>query len=618
MSVIMLYQCTHAKNIVELEVTNSNSALMFSEKWLCTPTLYIGLILPTETTFRLNAIVSLVKRMVKNYKDRTYFLATNNITRYKSMKSLQNDLLWLPFEFKHYHLDCQVLNNTKHKKHFLLFTGRERNVNDYFQCCEIHFNSEIVVYYRHNQTKFLSGVRFEEIYKIKPQQRKLNKNILGEDSQHFSGINIHGLKTFIWKRRSNLHGVNFNAIAELSKPVVVNFTTSKMANQSNVVTPLGYFPDIMGHLISTLNFSIATILTPKRYSWTYLVKMVGKGNYDIGYQGFVQTTLRTELVDFSYGITPTSFKLFYVKQATNFRFDVFLRSFHGGTWNILALCVITLISGYIIIVSMVVGRRSELSILRKLISNFKTATNFVLRLFIAKRINTEPTWISSRLAFWVLVFSGFFILSLYRAILVAFVAVEIDTPPVKSLNDLMTSNYRLAVRKYTLSEDIFLNAIPGTTEYEIQNSNKIIRFSEAVDMYVDKMVNNINGASSTMLWYTDSVVQFSEHYPCSLLPIETRHQGNKQILGMIFKKNWQYTHLFNYYLLVMKEKGLMDKLFQPYLTTTKKSCPDDQLIRHLISKPKPVGINTTVSGYLIIFVGIICALFVLFLEVLYS
>ena len=267
---------------------------------------------------------------------------------------------------------------------------------------------------------------------------------------------------------------------------------------------------------------------------------------------------------------------------------------------------------------MVVGRRSELSFLRELVSNFKTATNFVLRLFIAKRINTEPTWLSSKLAFCALVLSGFFILSLYRAILVAFVALEIDTPPVKSLNDLMTSNYHIAVKKNTLSEDIFLNAKPGTTEYEIQNSNKIIRFSEAVDMYVDKMVNNTNGASSTMLWYIDSVVQFSDHYPCSVLHIGNRNQGNKQILGIIFKKNWQYTNLFNYYLLLMKEKGLMDKLYQPYLTTTKKSCPDDQLIRHIISKPRPVGINTTVSGYLLVFVGIICALFALILEVLHS
>jgi hypothetical protein len=205
---------------------------------------------------------------------------------------------------------------------------------------------------------------------------------------------------------------------------------------------------------------------------------------------------------------------------------------------------------------------------------------------------------------------------LYRAILVAFVAVEIDAPPVKSLNDLMASNYLLAVRKYTISDDIFANAKPGTTEYEIQNSNKISRFYGDVNTYVDKMISNTNGASRTLLFYIDCVVLFSEHYPCSLLEIRNNYQGNKQSAGMIFKKNWPYTNLFNYYLLIMKENGLMDKLYQPYLTTTKKSCPDQQRIRQFINKPKPIGVNTTISGYLIVFVGVIFALIVLLLELL--
>jgi hypothetical protein len=251
------------------------------------------------------------------------------------------------------------------------------------------------------------------------------------------------------------------------------------------------------------------------------------------------------------------------------------------------------------------------------IFNFKTATNFVLRLLIGKRISTEPTWLSSKLAFCVLVLSGFFILSRYRSILVAFVAVEIDHPPVESFNELIKSNYLVAVKKDTVAGDVFLKAKPGTMEYDIQNSNIISWFSEDISVHLDKMVKNTNGSSPTMIFYNEDVIQFSEHYPCSLLQIRKPFQGFKQSTGMIFKKHWQYTKLFNYYMLMMKETGLLDKLFQPYLTTTKKSCPDQQLIRHVTNKPRPVGINTIVSSYLIVFVGLICALFVLFLENLY-
>ena len=262
------------------------------------------------------------------------------------------------------------------------------------------------------------------------------------------------------------------------------------------------------------------------------------------------------------------------------------------------------------------GRRSELSFLREVISNLKTATNFVLRMLIAKRINTEPTWLSSKVAFCVVVLSGFFILSLYRAILVAFVAVEIDTPPVKSLNEVMNSSYILAVRNNTVYDGVFINAKPGTVEYEIQTSNKISRFRGNVDIYVDKMINNTNGAADTILFYGDSEVRFSEHYPCSLLHVRKKYEANKQSLGMIFQKNWQYTKLFNYYMLIMKENGLMNKLLEPYLTTTNKDCPEQQRIRHFIEKPKPVGVNTTVSIYLIVFVGFICALVLLLFEML--
>ena len=68
----------------------------------------------------------------------------------------------------------------------------------------------------------------------------------------------------------------------------------------------------------------------------------------------------------------------------------------------------------------------------------------------------------------------------------------------------------------------------------------------------------------------------------------------------------------------MKERGVIDKIYHPYLMTTRKSCPDQELIRRLVNKPKPIGTNTTVSSYLIVFIGIICALIVLVFEIMYS
>jgi len=49
-----------------------------------------------------------------------------------------------------------------------------------------------------------------------------------------------------------------------------------------------------------------------------------------------------------------------------------------------------------------------------------------------------------------------------------------------------------------------------------------------------------------------------ESYPCEVtsLPIDLRPRGN----GLIFRKNWPYTQLFNYHLLKMHEEGIVNQL----------------------------------------------------------
>ena len=86
---------------------------------------------------------------------------------------------------------------------------------------------------------------------------------------------------------------------------------------------------------------------------------------------------------------------------------------------------------------------------------------------------------------------------------------------------------------------------------------------------------------------------------------------------MVFKKNWQFTEFFNYHFLTMKEVGMMDRLFEPYLKKTKKSCPDDQIVRSIMKIPKPIGTEKTFSLYLICLTGFASALLFLLMEIIY-
>ena len=109
---------------------------------------------------------------------------------------------------------------------------------------------------------------------------------------------------------------------------------------------------------------------------------------------------------------------------------------------------------------------------------------------------------------------------------------------------------------------------------------------------------------------------FSKHYPCKLSDIENV-VINRRNNGFVFRKNWEYTKLFNYHLLMMKESGLMDKLFEPYLKLIKKSCPNEQIIRSVMKKPEPLRLNTTFSIFMLIVVGIVCGLVLLYVEIVY-
>ena len=64
----------------------------------------------------------------------------------------------------------------------------------------------------------------------------------------------------------------------------------------------------------------------------------------------------------------------------------------------------------------------------------------------------------------------------------------------------------------------------------------------------------------------------------------------------------------------MKEIGMIDKLFEPYLRTTKKSCPNEQIIGPILKIPKSVGIITTFFLYMLVLIGFVCAIMTFLME----
>ena len=614
--VVISCHCSNANNANKLDRFAFGSGLNFSYKWLHTPKPYISIILPSKISSKMSHVIEMEWKTAG--KKNSYFRVSANITKINSIKLSQNEVIWFPFMKEYFDNICRfvshVENDTTWKNNFLLYAETKENVNRHFQSCKIRFDSNVVVYYHFNKTINLSDLYFEEIYKIHQNQELLKRNLLGEAFLSTKEMDTFGLESHIWKRRRNLEGTNFKAITETEPPFITSIIRDTDSDANSVVDPKGYYADIMNQLMLSLNFTITTALPKKRSNWTYFMETVGSGQYDIGYTSFTLTRSRINKVDFSYGITPIWFELFYVKKSKDINLGVFIRSFQPEAWYSLAIFAVSSIAG-LVATSLILERRADLSIPKEIFWNLQNATNFVMRSVIGKRISTEPKWYSTRIAFVTLVLCGFFIITLYRAILVAFVAVENHSPPIKSLDDLKQSKYRLAVLKDSNMDAMFLNATKGSEEYELKTDKKILRYSIETQFFIEKMVNEEDEASNIILFYINTVPRFSKHYPCRLSNIKNYKRDSKQQIGMIFKKNWPFTKLLNYHLLIMKENGMLDHIFETYLKTTKKTCSNEQIIHSIITTPTPVGTDTTLSLYLLVFLGFVLASLALLVEI---
>ena len=214
----------NAKSIDNLDLFFAESAIRFTEKWLAPSQLYISLILPNRVPFNTRYLLKLTRKLNQVLKRKVYFRMVKNITKYRNIDPPPNELLWYPFETRHYDNICYFLDDssfsTVMKKHFLFFERTEKDIELDFRHCKIKFDSNIAVYYPYNKTNFRSEIRFEEIYKIIDDQKSLQKNILGKIELRSNKTNYSGLQSFVWKRRSNLHGTQFSAITETELPFI--------------------------------------------------------------------------------------------------------------------------------------------------------------------------------------------------------------------------------------------------------------------------------------------------------------------------------------------------------------------------------------------------------------
>ena len=199
--------------------------------------------------------------------------------------------------------------------------------------------------------------------------------------------------------------------------------------------------------------------------------------------------------------------------------------------------------------------------------------------------------------------------------LVAFVAVENQIVPVNSLGEIISSEYRLATQKNSAFDDIFLHAKPESDEEKLNKSDKLVRFEGDLRKFLDQMTSKDHPYNNILLLWPHTYVESLGYYPCKLNKVPDYYY-QKTKAGMIFKKNWPFTRLLNYHLLVMKEKGILDRYFRPYEEITKQTCEKEVKIRSSLNVVDPVSLYTTVFLCLVISGGLLCSLVIFIVELI--
>ena len=491
------------------------------------------------------------------------------------------------------------------KKHFLFL---DENRHTSFGSCKIRFDSHLVIYRKKPNDK--TTVEFKEIYKIDENDSMLEKNTLGEITHWRNKMRLSLLNSSIWNRRKSLNGKVFNAVSLNGSQLTMTVRKSRDSKGNIVIHHSGYHADIVKHLMQALNFSLNTTVSDRSYN--DIVKEVGSGRYDIGLNEFSHTMLRNDYVDFSLELLAANVGLFYVKEHHTLYINTFLDPFTSHTWILIATYIGVLISGFIL-VEMMIGENTRVSMLIKTIGSLQKGLNFVLRTLISKRQAHEPQKCSSKISFLALSLAGFLIFSMYRGVLVAFLATEEDNPPLFNLKGLINSDYSLAVKKGTSTEKLFLNAVTDSDEYQLHKLGKIVFFRGSGNIFANLMAKKDPKASKTVLFYWYDGIKKNNNYPCKLALIK----GSKRKFAsecMIFKKRWPWTEFFNYHLLRMKESGLIERLYKRNMEKLSVSCPNEYTIKRIIKKPGAVGIHKTFSLYVAIAAGFGASLLLLLVE----
>ena len=505
-------------------------------------------------------------------------------------------LFLLPFALDNVSKICELIITPSMSQYdaFLMY------VNDYSKTplemvlprnCDLSYSSNFYIFYKMNNFTFY----VEEVYKTAPNSPFLLQNkLLTYDAGNDTIAYLSPKEK--WKRRSDLRGIEFQGFVKSFEPYVINKKTPPITDGNSDTesknTFEGMFIEVMRELEVMLNFSV-TMSLPHKMDYNEVINRISNGEKDMAIGVFSYTYERSFAVDFSVAIHEDRSALLYLKKNFNVKWGSYVRPFYLETWSAVAAHVI--ISALAIVIFSSVNKDFTSS-------NYfftTTAKAFIFSLYstIAKRFPSEPDSIACRIAFVTISLAGFIMISLYRAMLGASLAITKDHPPINSMREVLESDYDIMAMGGTSYETYFTKADNKSYLYSISKKKLILENSYSDNPITAMLLNVLKTRRSNILVYVDNVETPSYHPDLACHFSHINEEYATVGAGFIFPKNWPFTQVINTCLLTMLEDGSFERIKKRWLPK-KMLCDSDRVDPSNLLDIFTLGVTLVVGGIL--------------------
>ena len=186
----------------------------------------------------------------------------------------------------------------------------------------------------------------------------------------------------------------------------------------------------------------------------------------------------------------------------------------------------------------------------------------------------------------------------------AALAIEIEHPPVNSLDDIVKSTYKIQVSKGGSVESYFRKSKINTVQNEIVHMNKLVVEDKMNERKVfRRMVNGIQDVN-TLLMGVIQPLQYLPEWTCGGKSVKLDYRKINN--GIIYQKNWPFRKLFDYHLLRLKEEGEVDRIKRNYYGHFDIICSKEFM--------KPYSMLETMGANIIFIVGLVLSFLIWILE----